>query len=116
MKDPTIFDRVAQYLNLRGEGAKIKEFLGDGTDGAAWATDRTTAVKVFRSERGYFNERDTYLRLLEYGVTEQLDGFWLPKMHGWEDDLMVIEMDLMQRPPYIIDFAKVRLNSPPRFF
>jgi len=96
-------------------GAKIKEFLGDGTDGAVWATDRSTAVKVFKLARGYFNERDAYMRLAEYEVTEQLAGFWVPKMNGFDDDLRVVEMDLMQRPPYIIDFAKVRIDRPPDF-
>jgi hypothetical protein len=30
----------------------------------------------------------------------------------WDDDLMVVEMDLMIEAPYIIDFAKVRFGSP----
>ena len=34
---------------------------------------------------------------------------------GHDDDHMIVEMDFMQKPPYIIDFAKVRLNSPPDF-
>jgi hypothetical protein len=108
-------ERVHQYLSLRGGGVKLKEFLGEGTDGVVWSTDRETAIKVFAYERGYLNERDTYERLARFGVTEQLDGFYVAKMNGCDDDLMVIEMDLMQRPPYIIDFAKVRLNSSPDF-
>jgi hypothetical protein len=28
---------------------------------------------------------------------------------------MIVEMDLMQRPPFIIDFAKVKPNSSPDF-
>jgi len=36
-------------------------------------------------------------------------------MIGCDDDLMVVEMDLMQQPPYIIDFAKVRIDRPPDF-
>jgi hypothetical protein len=53
--------------------------------------------------------------LAQFGITEQLDGFWVARMRGSDDDLMIVEMDLMQRPPYIIDFAKVRLNSSPEF-
>ena len=68
-----------------------------------------------RGEHGYENERDTYKRLLRFGVTDQLDGFWVATMHGYDDDLMIVEMDLMNDPPYIIDFAKVRLNSSPDF-
>ncbi len=36
-------------------------------------------------------------------------------MWGFDDSLMVVEMDRMHTPPYIIDFAKVRLNSSPEF-
>lgn len=89
--------------------------MGSGTDGAVWATNRDTAIKVFDRERGYINERDTHLRLAEYGVTEKLNGFWIASMIGSNDELMIVEMDIMQRPPYIIDFAKVRLNSSPDF-
>ena len=66
-------------------------------------------------ENGYFNERDTYLRLREWGITEKIDNFWIPSLVGYDDELMIIEMDMMQRPPYIIDFAKVRIDHPPDF-
>jgi len=33
-------------------------------------------------------------------------------MRGFDDDLMVVEMDFMQTPPYVIDFAKVRFCPP----
>ena len=112
---PDKLDRAHRYLSLIGEPVKLKGFLGSGTDGAVWATDRDTAIKVFDREGGYVNERDTYLRLAEFGVTEKLDGFWVASMIGFNDELMVVEMDIMQRPPYIIDFAKVRLNSSPDF-
>jgi hypothetical protein len=48
-------------------------------------------------------------------VIEKIDGFWIPKMLAYDDRLMVVEMDLMQHPPYIIDFAKVRIDRPPDF-
>lgn len=99
MKDPQHLERVRQYLSLMGQGVKLKEFLGDGTDGAVWATNQSTAIKVFNYSFGYINERDTYQRLADFGVTEKIDGFWVPKMIGWDDELMVVEMDLMQHPP-----------------
>jgi hypothetical protein len=108
-------ERMQQYLSVRRPGVKIKEFLGRGTDGAVWATNEITAIKLCGAERGYFNERDTYLRLAEYDVVNKLEGFWLPKMRGFDDQLLVVEMDLMQTPPYIIDFAKVRIDRPPEF-
>lgn len=94
---------------------KIKRLIGDGTDGRVWETSRKTAVKALMREAAYANERDTYLRLAEWGITEQIDGFWIPKMQGYDDDLWVVEMDMMQLTPYIIDFAKVRLDRPPDF-
>jgi hypothetical protein len=107
-------ERLSKYVSLQRTSVKIKEFLGDGTDGAVWSTDRDTAIKAFRHEVGYANERDTYQRLAEWGVTQQLAGFWIPELQGFDDDLMVVEMDFMQTPPYVIDFAKVRF-SPPDF-
>jgi hypothetical protein len=112
-------ERVQQYLSLRRSQVKIKAFLGQGTDGAVWSTTGGTAIKVYHSERGYYNERDSYARLAEYKVIEQLSGFWLPTMRDFDDQLLVVEMDLMQTPPYIIDFAKVRIidlrSFPQRF-
>ncbi len=36
-------------------------------------------------------------------------------MVGFDDQLQVVEMDIVQDPPYVIDFAKVRLNFSPDF-
>jgi hypothetical protein len=108
-------ERIVQYIIVHGDGAELTKFLGDGTDGEVWATSRRTAVKAFKRDAGYENERDTYNRLAEHGVTTRIAGFSIPKMTGYDDDLRVIEMDLMLTPPYIIDFAKVRLNSGPDF-
>jgi hypothetical protein len=115
MKHPENLVRIKEYLRLNPNAANLKEFLGDGTDGEVWLTDYDTAIKAYNYECGYLNERDAYLRLAEYGVTESLNGFWLPKMLRWSDELQVIEMDFMQTPPYIIDFAKVKINFPPDF-
>ena len=115
MRNQRLEARARRYLILDGCDVNSLRFLGDGTDGAVWATNRDTAVKAFHSEHGYCNERDAYRRLAEYGVTEKIAGFWIPAMTGYNDDLMVVEMDFMQKPPYIIDFAKVRIDRPPDF-
>lgn len=98
-----------------GPEVKLSKFLGEGTDGAVWSTSRDSAVKVFHAQHGYINERDTYQRLSDFGVTTKIGGFWIPRMIAFDNELMVVEMDLMQRPPYIIDFAKVRIDRPPDF-
>jgi hypothetical protein len=115
MIDPSAKERAERYLSLCPEPVNLKRFLGGGTDGYVWETSRETALKALVREAGYYNERDTYLRLQEWGLTEQIDGFWVPEILGYSDELWVIEMDMVQHPPYIIDFAKVRLDRPPDF-
>ncbi len=81
--------------------------------GQRTATRRSRPLFIY--DFGYFNERDAYTRLAEFGVTERIAGFWIPKMLAYDDELMVVEMDFMHNPPYIIDFAKVRFDRPPEF-
>lgn len=115
ISDPVLAEQIARYLTLRPGHVKPKRFLGAGTDGEVWESSDATAIKALMRERGYYNERDTYLRLKHWGLTERIDGFWVPEMLGYDDALMIVEMDMIQTSPYIIDFAKVRLNSPPEF-
>jgi hypothetical protein len=55
------------------------------------------------------------LRLEEWGLTEHIDDFRVPRMLQYDDELLVVEMDMMHEPPYILDFAKVRLDRSPEF-
>ena len=115
MSDPKLKARVSEYVNLRYGFVNLKRYLGGGTDGCVWETREGTAVKALARESGYYNERDTYLRLQEWGLTEKIDGFNVPKMVGYSDERWIVEMDMVQNPPYILDFAKVRLDRPPDF-
>ena len=103
------------YLTKYGPHMKRKKFLGGGTDGEVFSTNRETAVKVFMKPRNYFNEKDTYLHLKQFGVTDRISGFWIPKLIRYDDEIMAVEMEMMQKPPFIIDFGKVRLFSPPDY-
>ena len=58
-------ERIVQYVSVHAGGAELTKFLGDGTDGEVWATSRNSAVKAFKYDSGYENERDTYNRLAE---------------------------------------------------
>lgn len=107
--------RVSEYLSRCPPDVKLERFLGGGTDGDVWETNRESAIKVFKHDRGYYNERDTYLRLAEWGLTQQIDRFWVPRLLNYDDERRIVEMDMMHAPPYIIDFAKVRLDRPPEF-
>ncbi len=93
----------------------MKRYLGGGTDGDVWESSHRTAVKVFKYDRAYFNERDSYLRLADFGVTREIEGFWIPQMVNHDDELLVVEMEIMQHHPYVIDFGKVRIDRPPDF-
>jgi hypothetical protein len=107
--------RAAEYGALCQPTRGLIEALGDGTDGAVWRSSRDTAIKAFESKRGYCNERDCYLRLLEYGLVRKIDQFWVPGLIDYCDKLMVIEMEMVTQTPYILDFAKVRIDRPPEF-
>jgi hypothetical protein len=115
MINPELKKRAAEYAELSKIALDWERPLGDGTDGAVWKSDINTAVKVLERERGYYNERDAYLRLQEFGITEEIDGFWIPRLIDFSDQLWVVEMDFITKSPYILDFAKVRIDRPPDF-
>lgn len=108
-------ERALEYARLSKMGLILGSPLGSGTDGAVWKSTRDTAVKALNYEIGYWNEHDSYRRLAEFGMDQDIDEFHVPSLVGCSDDLLVIEIDLMQHPPYIIDFAKVRIDRPPNF-
>lgn len=113
MLNPDIRQRAEQYAG--SNNIILVEELGFGTDGAVWKSDRNTAIKSLEREIGYFNERDAYRRLAEFGLTQQIDEFWVPRLLNCSDELWVVEMDFITKPPYIIDFAKVRIDRSPDF-
>ncbi len=97
------------------EPTVLKRYLGEGQDGAVFETTRYTAIKACNSPRVYHNEKEAYLHLLDRGCVEKIGEFHIPSIKGWDDDLLVVEMDYMTRPPYIIDFGKSKLFSDPEF-
>jgi hypothetical protein len=115
MIKPILIERAAGYAALSKLILDWDRPLGYGTDGAVWRSTVDTAVKALERERGYFNERDAYLRLEEFGLTQQINGFWVPHLIGYCDELLTLEMDFIAKPPYILDFAKVRIDRPPDF-
>ena len=80
--------------------------------GVVWRNG-TTAVKVFERLRNYENERDCYLRLKDFDVSE-IDGLEVPQLVRYDDDLLVVEMTIV-RPPYLLDFGKAWLDLPPNY-
>ncbi|MCC6491993.1 MAG: hypothetical protein IT424_03120 [Pirellulales bacterium] len=107
--------RAVKYGELWVLELNLATPLGSGTDGAVWSSSANTAIKALYREKSYFNGRDAYVRLAEFGITKQIDGFWIPGIIDYSDKLLVIEMDMPVNPPYILDFAKVRIDRPPEF-
>jgi hypothetical protein len=72
-----------------------------------------SAIKVHERQREYCRERDVYLRLREFEITE-IRGCAVPEMLRSDDELWVIEMTVVTRP-FVLDFAGSYLDDPPDF-
>lgn len=70
-------------------------------------------MKALHRERNYCIELECYQRFTDHGVTD-IFGFAVPKLLGWNDELRVIEIGIVA-PPFVLDFAKCWLDSPPEF-
>jgi hypothetical protein len=88
----------------------IEEQLGGGVDGVVLATTQKTAIKALRYTENYERERDAYLRFQEHGI-RRLNGFAIPHLINFHDELFVVEMQIVA-PPFLVDFAGARLDSP----
>ena len=53
------------------------------------------------------------MRLKSLEVSE-IHGFAVPRLLDYDDSLRAIEMEIVA-PPYVLDFAGARLDSPPNF-
>ena len=88
----------------------IEQQLGGGIDGVVLSTSEKTAIKALRYKESYERERNAYLRLQENGI-EVVNGFAVPRLRGFHDELFVVEMQIVA-PPFIVDFAGARLDTP----
>ena len=71
------------------------------------------AIKVHLRGEPFEMELETYLRLREANVTQIL-GFNVPQLLGYDTDLLVLKMTVVQQP-FVLDFAEVRLDFPCEF-
>jgi hypothetical protein len=106
-------EHAIAYAKLSGMTLNLKSPLGYGNDGSVWKSSKNSAVKALESERKYSIEAQCYKRFAENGITK-IDGFAVPQLFGYNDDLLVIEMGIVTAP-YILDFAKAWLDQPPDF-
>ena len=104
--------RRAQEYAIR-RGLSIEKQLGGGIQGVAFATSAGSAVKAHIREDGFAIERDVYLRLAEHGI-DRIDDFWAPKLVGYSEPDLVIEMEI-DSPPFVLDFAGAYLDHRPPY-
>jgi hypothetical protein len=100
--------RLQRYLS--SHGLSVTERLGEGKDGAVWATNQLTAVKTHERSESYRAERNAYIRFQDLKLTE-VCGFDVPMLIRYDDELWVLEMEIVSAP-YVVDFASVRLDVP----
>lgn len=98
---------------LTGKSRLTNPILGNGTDGIVWRTKQRTAIKAFYLEKNYSNELECYYRLKESKITE-INGLAVPMLEGFNDELMIVEMSIVQRP-YLLDFGKVYIDEFPPY-
>jgi hypothetical protein len=110
MGDPELDERVRQYAELHRREFKLKQPLGEGTDGRVWFTTSNSAIKVFHRLNNYRTELGCYQRLMEKGVAK-IDGLSVPQLIEYSHELAIIEITLVQ-PPYLLDFGKAYLDEP----
>jgi hypothetical protein len=97
---------------------ELAERLGSGKDGIVLvakgkAKPANLAIKVLWLNEPYFREKQVYERLKSLGV-EDVAGFNVPQLVGFEDDLRVIAMTIVKRP-FVLDFAGAHLDQRPEF-
>ena len=72
-----------------------------------------SALKAFQREVDYLRERDVYLRLQKHKV-KQVRGCNVPQLLRYDDNWMVIEITMVQRP-FVLDFAGAYLDRATEF-
>ena len=100
-------------LYAKEKGLTIENSLGGGQDGVVLSTNRRTAIKSFCFEELYRREKAVYLRLAEKGFVRTI-VFHIPRLIELHNVLWIVEMTIVS-PPFIVDFAGARLDSPATF-
>jgi hypothetical protein len=110
MTNTLLEEHAIDYAKLSGITLNLKSLLGFGNDGMVWKSNKNTAVKAIERESKYIIEVECYKRFAANRISK-LDGFAVPQLFGYNDDLFVIEMGIVTAP-FILDFAKAWLDRP----
>lgn len=100
--------RQLERLGMLGSGMHGNVFRASSRGGVG-----EVALKAHLRREPFELELETYLRLREANITQTL-GFNIPQLLGYDDDLLVLEMTVVQQP-FVVDFAEVRLDFPAEF-
>ncbi|MGL4423437.1 MAG: hypothetical protein ACRCZF_22460 [Gemmataceae bacterium] len=111
-----LYDRAKQYAQRMG--LELGGPLGSGAQGSVWtATSKSNpdpyAVKAHHSEPIYQREKSIYLRLFEKQITT-IRGCNVPQLIDFNDELLILEMEIVQRP-FVLDFGGAYLDNPPDY-
>ena len=100
--------RQLEPLGPLGSGMHCNVFRAGSSSAAG-----EVLLKVHLRRYPFEQELETYLRLREAMVTQVL-GFNVPQLLGYDAELWVLEMTVVQQP-FVLDFAEVRLDFPLEF-
>ena len=95
---------------------EIAERLGSGKDGTVFVAKRKiasakVAIKAHRFEELYFREKLAYERLRKLEINS-IQGFNVPEMADFDDNLRILEMTIVKRP-FVLDFVQRILTGVP---
>jgi hypothetical protein len=82
---------------------EVVERLGSGKDGDVFKTNRKSAIKIFKTSELYRSELRAYQLLDELSI-RAIEGFKIPRLIGFDDHALLIEMTIVS-PPRMLDFA-----------
>jgi hypothetical protein len=82
--------------------------LGSGQQGSVYEVSSLVnatrfAIKFHKNPEPYWRERRAYECLTKNGISEIAD-FHVPELLGFDDELLVIEMTIVE-PPFLLDFG-----------
>lgn len=87
---------------------------GYEVDGYVWQTTQGNILKVYRRAHAFERELADDRRL-EAKSLYRLQGFSIPVLVEFDEELWALEMTNV-RPPYILDFGAATLDRPPPGF
>ena len=105
--------QASKYAELCGISLDLKTPLGYGNDGRVWKSSRKSAVKAFERASNFRRESQCYRRLTEHNV-RTICGLTIPHLIRIDESLLIVEMRLVA-PPYLLDFGKAYLDTPPEY-